>query len=95
MDALPEAQRIADVLVISPVELIVAKVIAYSQRRGHPKAGTDWRDLAMLLLTFPDLKREAGPVRDRLAAASADAAALATWTELVQQEITPEEDEFE
>ena len=46
---------------MSPPELIAHKVIAYHARRGQPKAGTDWRDLAMLLLTFPELKKEKGP----------------------------------
>jgi len=44
------------------VGIQASKVIAYQQRRGQPKSGTDWRDLALLLLTFPDLKRDAGPV---------------------------------
>jgi len=33
---------------MSPPVLIAHKVIAYHARRGQPKAGTDWRDLAML-----------------------------------------------
>ena len=59
-ESLPHAERIEDVLVMSPPELIAHKVIAYHARRGQPKAGTDWRDLAMLLLTFPELKKEQG-----------------------------------
>ncbi len=51
---LPSSERIAGVLVTAPAELIVIKVIAYHRRRGQPKAGTDWRDLAMLLLRFPE-----------------------------------------
>jgi hypothetical protein len=71
-------------------------VIAYHQRRGSPKSGTDWRDPAMLLLAFPDLKRESGPVVDGLQAASAGPAVLSIWKELVAQEIRPpdEDDEF-
>ncbi len=61
-ESLPHAERIEDVLVMSPPELIAHKVIAYHARRGQPKAGTDWRDLAMLLLTFPELKKEQGAV---------------------------------
>jgi hypothetical protein len=93
---LPPAQRIAQVLVIAPAELVARKVIAYHQRRGKPKSGTDWRDLAMLLLTFPDLKRDPGPVTECLRAAGADPAVLTVWTEIVAQEIQPadEEDEF-
>src|SRR2546430_1396874 len=62
-ESLPRAERIEDVLVMSPPELIAHKVISYQARRGQPKAGTDWRDLAMLLLTFPELKKEKGAVR--------------------------------
>jgi hypothetical protein len=93
---LPSAQRIAQVLVIAPADLIASKVIAYHQRRGKPKSGTDWRDLAMLLLTFPELKHDLGPVADCLRAAGADPAVLTVWTEIVAQEIQPadEEDEF-
>jgi hypothetical protein len=90
---LPPAQRIAEVLVASPEELIAQKVIAYHHRRGQPKSGTDWRDLALLLLTFPELKRVSGPVVERLKAAGADAAILEVWKELVAQAIqTPDED---
>src|SRR3989442_9505548 len=65
-ELLPHAERIEDVLVISPPELIAHKVISYHARRGQPKSGTDWRDLAMLLLTFPALKEETGPVTEAL-----------------------------
>jgi len=81
------------VLVLAPAALIASKVIAYQQRRGQPKSGTDWRDLALLLLTFPDLKREAGPVVDQLQAAGAPPDVLAVWHELVAQEIRPAEDD--
>lgn len=94
---LPAAQRIEQILVLTPLELVVTKVIAYHQRRGKPKSGTDWRDLAMLLLTFPGLKQEFGPVRERLEAEQASAAVLQLWKELVEQEVVPEDDadEFE
>jgi len=94
--SLPPTKRIAKVLVVMPAELIAGKVIAYHQRRGKPKSGTDWRDLAMLLLTFPELKRDSGAVLERLQAAGADQAVLEVWKELVAQEIMPpnEDDEF-
>ncbi|MEJ7618697.1 MAG: nucleotidyl transferase AbiEii/AbiGii toxin family protein [Pyrinomonadaceae bacterium] len=96
VESLPAARRIAGVLVIEPAELIAAKVIAFHQRRGQPKSGTDWRDLAMLLLKFPEMKSEAGPVGDILRAANATPAALAVWEELVKSEIVAadEDDEF-
>jgi len=92
VNKLPLAQRIADVLVMSPDELIASKVISYYQRRGKPKSGADWRDLAMLLLTFPELKDDQGPVVDRLKEAGADRAVLDVWKELVAQEIRPEDE---
>lgn len=95
VDALPPTRRHEEVLVVTPEELVASKVLAYHRRRGKPKAGTDWRDLAMLLLAFPELKVAAGPVRERLLAARADDRALATWEELVAQEITPEDEEDE
>jgi hypothetical protein len=93
VETLPSAQRIEGVLVIAPAALVAHKVIAYHQRRGQPKWGTDWRDLAVLLLEFPELKRDRGPVLDCLLAAGADPAVLAAWRELVAQEIRPEDDE--
>ncbi len=95
-ETLPAARRIAQVLVIAPAELIASKVIAYHLRRGKPKSGTDWRDLAMLLLKFPELKRDPGQVTDRLHTAGANPAVMAVWQELVAQEIQPadEDDEF-
>jgi len=49
VESLPHAERIEDVLVNLSADLIAQKVISYHGRRGQPKAGTDWRDLAMLL----------------------------------------------
>lgn len=97
VESLPQAESIEDILVVSPAELIARKVISYRARRGQPKAGTDWRDLAMLLLTFPDLKSEAGAVGDALGALGVGAEVLDTWRELVAQELSApdDEDEFE
>jgi Nucleotidyl transferase AbiEii toxin, Type IV TA system len=95
VETLPAAQRIAQVLVMAPVALIASKVIAYHQRRATPKAGTDWRDLAMLLLTFPELKRDPGPVVDCLHASGADPSAVTVWQELVAQEIRPADEDAE
>lgn len=90
---LPRARAIAGVLVLEPAELIAAKVVAYEQRRHQPKSGTDWRDLASLLLKFPKLKSETGPVLDALRGRDAGGAALAFWKRLVAEDIVPEEDE--
>ncbi len=96
VEALPLAERIEKILVMAPAELIARKVIAYYKRRGQPKSGTDWRDLAELLLAFPQFKHESSPVAERLKAAGADQAIFNVWKELVDREIQPadEEEEF-
>jgi len=92
--SLPPSQRIAQVLVVSPEELIALKVIAYHLRRGQPKSGTDWRDIAMLLLAFPDLKVSDGLVAERLRAENAGEEVIKLWQELVNQKIqTADEDD--
>jgi hypothetical protein len=92
IDVLPPCQRVEEVLVVTPPELIAGKVLAWRRRQGKPKAGSDWRDLAALLLTFPELKMAEGPVAERLRAAGAPAEVMAAWEELVAQEILPEDD---
>lgn len=93
---LPPAQRIEGLLVLMPPELIAGKLVAYTRRRGRPKAGTDWRDLAMLLLTFPGLKAESGPIGELLAASGVPDA-VSAWKEIVAMDIRPEseDEEFE
>jgi len=95
--AFPPTQRVDDVLVVSPDELIANKLIYCQRRMGLPSAGLDRRDLAVLLLRFPELKTIAGPVRTRLEAGGAGESDLAAWAEVVAQEIREETDseEFE
>ena len=94
--SLPPSQRIAQVLVASPAELVALKVIAYHQRRGQPTSGTDWRDIAMLLLAFPELKKSDGSVTERLKAENAGEDVMNLWRDLVKQEFqsTADDDEF-
>ena len=93
VDKLPSSQRIGQVLVMSPPQLIASKVVGYAARRGKPKSGTDWRDIAMLLLTFPEFKKQTGDVMERLQVAGADENVLAAWQELVAMEIEPEDED--
>src|SRR5438132_4022189 len=44
-NSFPKSKRLDGVLVLPPAELIASKIVSYHQRRGQPKAGTDWRDL--------------------------------------------------
>ena len=93
VEELPPARRISKILVMTPDALVASKVIAFHQRRGKPKSGTDWRDIAMLLLAFPKLKSDPGPVTDSLVGAGVEHAILSTWKELSSQEMLPEEED--
>ncbi len=74
-----------------PEVLIAQKVISLSTRSAQPKGDTDRRDLKVLLLTYPQLRREAGHVQDRLRALGADDNALRQWQELVASRIDEED----
>lgn len=93
--ALPAFREIEQIQVIEPADLIALKVIAFCQRRGQPKSGTDWRDIALLLLAFPDLKTLKGPVADKLAERKVSQEILDAWIAFVNQDIQSEADEDE
>src|SRR6266566_8648088 len=85
--SLPESQIFEDVRVPRPPQLIALKVISFHARRGKPKAGTDWRDLAMLFVTFPELKNESGPVSEALNSLGAGEEVMNEWSDIVKKEI--------
>ena len=80
-------QIVEHVLVLTPPELIASKVTSYCSRSGQPKAFTDRRDLAVLLLQFPNLKVKDGEVNAALLRNDASNEAIAFWNELVEQPI--------
>jgi hypothetical protein len=90
VETLPSANQIEGLSVLAPDALIASKVVSYHHRRGRPKAGTDWRDVAELLLKFPALKTA---VAAHLLASAVPPAVMATWEEIVKQRIDPEIDE--
>jgi hypothetical protein len=94
--SLPQSQTIEGVSVLAPAPLIAHKALSFHSRQGQPKGFSDLRDLAVLFLTFPELKTEAGAVSNALEALGATAEELNTWRELVAQELTApnEDDEF-
>jgi len=94
---LPASQHIEEVPIVSPPDLIALKVVSYNTRRGKPKSFLDRRDLAMLLLAFPNLKTESGPVEDSLKSLGASEGVMNFWRELVSEEIqeSSDEDEFD
>jgi len=94
-EPLPTTERIDGILVVTPPEVIAGKVISCVRRKGKPKSFTDRRDLAHMLLRFPELKVVQGEVQQRLVALGANEDALALWRELVAEDILPEEEDDE
>lgn len=90
VEKFPETQTVEEIKILSPLELIVSKVISYHSRRGKPKSGTDWRDLAVLILRFPELKEQISSV---LQAKNVGEAVLKTWTEIEHQDFQFEDED--
>lgn len=86
----PETETVEEIRILSPLELIASKVISYHSRRGKPKSGTDWRDLAALLLRFPELKEK---VLETLQAKNVGEAVLETWAEIENQDFQVEDED--
>ena len=93
VESLPPTVMVERVLVVAPAELIASKVISLHMRRKTPKSFSDWRDVAILLLTFPELKAVQGPVRERLEAAGSEADIITAWNAIVAQDIRPNDDD--
>jgi Nucleotidyl transferase AbiEii toxin, Type IV TA system len=89
-EELPATETIENVQVMSPVELIASKVISYHSRKGKPKSGTDWRDIAVLLLRFPELKEKVSAI---LQSKNVGAAVLETWAEILSQDLWEEDED--
>jgi hypothetical protein len=93
VSSFPPRQVIEGVQVLTPAELIASKVISHYQRLGKSKSWTDRRDLVVLLLAFPELKLDPGPVTNCLRNGEANQNVLAIWREVVAQELLPEGDD--
>ncbi len=87
---LPKTETVENVLVLSPVELIASKVISYHSRRGNPKSGTDWRDIAVLLLRFPDLKVNTARILKTL---NVNEEVWQTWSTISNQDLRAEDED--
>ena len=95
VDCLPQSQTIEDILVLAPAQLIAQKAISFHSRQGQPKGFSDMRDLAVMFLTFPEMKTEAGAVSDALKALGATAAEMNTWRDILAQELSAPNDDDE
>ena len=87
----PATETIENILVLSPVELIVSKIISYHSRQGNPKTGTHYRDLGMLLLRFPELKEK---VSENLRTRNVGTEVLETWAEIASQDFQMEDEDL-
>jgi len=86
----PETETIENIRVLSPLELIVSKIISFQSRYGKPKSWTDRRDLAVLLLQFPELKEK---VSETLRAKNVSEAVLEAWAEIKRQDLRLEDED--
>ncbi len=82
IEKFPETEIVEEIQVLSPLELIVSKVISFQSRYGKPKSWTDRRDIAVLLLRFPELKEK---VAENLRAKNVGEAVLKVWTEISEE----------
>jgi hypothetical protein len=89
IDSLPPRQRVKEVLVVSPEQLMAEKVLSMVQRTDVAKSLIDQADLIRLLRTFPHLKTEGGAVAERLQSVGATAEVMEAWEKIVAQEIKP------
>jgi nucleotidyltransferase AbiEii toxin of type IV toxin-antitoxin system len=92
IDSLPPSQRVKEVLVVSPEQLMAEKVLSMVQRTDVAKSLIDQADLIRLLRTFPHLKTEEGAVAERLQSLGASADVMEAWKKIIAQEIKPADD---
>jgi hypothetical protein len=92
VEALPPSQRVNEVLVVSPEQLMAEKALSMVQRTDVAKSLMDQADLIRLLRTFPQLKTEAGTVVERLQAMGASAEVMEAWKKLIVRDIKPTDD---
>jgi len=91
VNQLPKTELIGDIQVLTPRELAMSKLVAYHNRKHQPKAGTDWRDLTLLLLRFPELKLE---ISECLKQQNYSQDIQQTWAEISNIELTQVDDGY-
>ena len=94
----PRCRRISPWMtccVLTPAELASSKVFSMLGRAKTVEGMMDRADLGRLLLTFPELKTDKGPVADCLRAAGATDTVLAAWKTVVAEEVIPPDEDAE
>ncbi len=90
VEKFPDIEIVEEIQVLSPLELIISKIISFQSRYGKPKSWTDRRDLAVLLLRFPELKEKVAAVLENR---NVGEVVLKTWTEIENQDFQFEDDD--
>jgi hypothetical protein len=93
IDVLPAFRTIEGVRVVVPEELVAMKVLAMAARRGRPKELSDRLDVKRLLLALPELRRDGGPVCQRLRAVGASDEVVNLWRQIAQEPNVDDEDD--
>ncbi len=90
IEKFPEMEIVEEIQVLSPLELIISKVISFQSRYGKPKSWTDRRDIAVLLLRFSELKEI---VAENLRAKNVGEAVLKVWAEISEENFQFEDED--
>ena len=80
VENLPAFRVINNIQILSPLELIEAKIMSAYARQRQPKGFSDLRDLYSLMLTFPELV-------ERIQLDSQDEGLLSFWQSLQSQKM--------
>ena len=88
MSGTPATEQIEEIKVLSPLDLLVSKIVSYHSRKGKPKSFTDRRYIAVLVLRFPALKEQVTNAIGRLVD---PAPMLRTWREILADGFVMEE----
>lgn len=89
----PDNEIVEGIRILTPPELIAAKVTAFISRYGQEKSWTDRRDLTALLRRFPTLKSRDGDVQRLLVSRGVDDKVLSFWFEIVDEELIDKDED--
>jgi hypothetical protein len=92
IEPLPDHWVIEEILFPTPAELVARKAISYASRRGAAKSLLDLRDISVLMIRFPELRSETGPVAKCLNRLKVGNDILDAWKKVVTTEIRTESD---
>jgi hypothetical protein len=74
-----------------PALTLAMKVCAHAKRKFAPKGATDLADARRLLIAFPELRSETGPVGEALERVG-DSAAREVWRSLLREPVVSDEE---